>query len=96
LAKNLINLSGSTVEVIGIEYSGIRPGEKMYEELLNKEEVHPDEVYEKIYVGRTMDVDFDVVNGLIEQFDQYDSIEMKDALMKIVFTEETLKAVKGS
>src|SRR5690625_4833147 len=96
LAKNLINLSGSTVEEIGIEYSGIRPGEKMYEELLNEEEVHPNEVYEKIYVGRTVDVDFSMVIGLIEHFDQYDSKEMKDALMKIVYMEETLKTVKES
>src|SRR5699024_6582569 len=79
LAKNLINLSGYTIEEIGIEYSGIRPGEKMYEELLNEDEVHPDEVYEKIYVGRTVDVDFEMVNGLIEQFDRYDTEEMKDA-----------------
>jgi len=96
LAKNLINLSGYTEEEIGIEYSGIRPGEKMYEELLNEDEVHPDEVYEKIYVGRTVDVDFEMVNGLIEQFDNYDTEEMKDALMKIVYMEKTLMAVKGS
>src|SRR5690625_3024761 len=96
LAKNLINLSGSTVDEIGIEYSGIRPGEKMYEELLNEEEVHPDEVYEKIYVGRTMDVDFEMVNGLIEQFDSYDAKRMKDVLMRIVYAEQTLVSVKGN
>src|SRR5699024_3419482 len=62
LAKNLINLSGYTEEEIGIEYSGIRPGEKMYEELLNEDEVHPDEVYEKIYVGRTVTVAFGMEN----------------------------------
>lgn len=94
LAKNLINLSGSIVEEIGIEYSGIRPGEKMYEELLNEEEIHPDEVYEKIYVGRTMDVDFSMVIGLIEHFDHYDSEELKDALMRIVYMEGSLSVVK--
>src|SRR5699024_6008602 len=96
LAKNLINLSGYSIEEIGINFSGIRPGEKMYEELINEEEVHPDEVYEKIYVGRTVDVDFEMVNGLIEQFDRYDTEEMKDALMKIVYMDEKLMAVKGS
>lgn len=53
LAKNLIHLSGKKEEDIGIEYSGIRPGEKLFEELLNKNEIHPEQVYEKIYIGKT-------------------------------------------
>lgn len=52
LAKNLIRLSGKKEEEIGIEFSGIRPGEKLFEELLNKNEVHPEQVYEKIYRGK--------------------------------------------
>lgn len=52
-ARNLIRLSGKKEEDIGIKFSGIRPGEKLYEELLNKEEVHPNQVYEKIYRGKS-------------------------------------------
>ncbi|EIT1270100.1 polysaccharide biosynthesis protein [Staphylococcus pseudintermedius] len=52
LAKNLIRLSGKREEDIGIEFSGVRPGEKLYEELLNEGEIHPEQVYEKIYRGK--------------------------------------------
>lgn len=53
LARNLIRLSGKSEEEIGIKFSGIRPGEKLYEELLNENEVHPEQVYQKIYIGKT-------------------------------------------
>lgn len=57
LAKNLIRLSGKREEDIGIEFSGIRPGEKLYEELLNEDEIHPEQVYEKIYRGKVSKID---------------------------------------
>lgn len=51
LARNMIQLSGFTEEQIAIRFSGIRPGEKMYEELLKEGEVHPEAVYPKIFTG---------------------------------------------
>ncbi|WP_339226786.1 nucleoside-diphosphate sugar epimerase/dehydratase [Oceanobacillus sp. FSL K6-2867] len=95
LAKNLIKLSGYTAEEIPIEFSGIRPGEKMYEELLGEDEVHPGEVYEKIYVGRTVEVDTEMVLNLIKQFDSYEQSRLKDELMNIVYAERKMLAVKG-
>lgn len=52
LAKNMIRLSGFEEEDIGIEYSGIRPGEKLFEELLGAEEVQSKQVFNKIYRGK--------------------------------------------
>ena len=52
LAKNLIKFSGNSVEDIGIEFTGIRPGEKLFEELLKEDEVHEQQVYPKIYIGK--------------------------------------------
>jgi FlaA1/EpsC-like NDP-sugar epimerase len=54
LAKKMIELSGFTTEQIGIEITGIRPGEKLYEELLAASELCPEaNVFPKIFVGQT-------------------------------------------
>ncbi|MEB7844853.1 polysaccharide biosynthesis protein [Mammaliicoccus sciuri] len=67
LAKNLIRLSGYKEEDIGIEFSGIRPGEKLFEELLNKDEIHPEQVYEKIYRGKVKEIDYNNVEKIIDE-----------------------------
>lgn len=53
LAKNMIELSGFTEDEMPIVFSGVRPGEKMYEELLKDGEVDSEAIYPKIFVGRT-------------------------------------------
>lgn len=52
LAKKMIKLSGYTEKDIQIEESGIRPGEKLYEELLVTKERADQQVHEKIFVGK--------------------------------------------
>ncbi|MDW0116289.1 nucleoside-diphosphate sugar epimerase/dehydratase [Sporosarcina thermotolerans] len=52
LAKNLIHLSGYNENEIKIEFSGIRPGEKLYEELLDESERQSEYVFPKIYIGK--------------------------------------------
>lgn len=94
LARNLIRLSGYTEEEIPIEFSGIRPGEKMYEELLNEKEILPEAVYEKIYIGRTVDVNTQAVQNLIDNFNTFNTVELKDALMGIVFEEQQMAVSK--
>ncbi len=83
LAKNLIKLSGHSVDDIGIEYSGIRPGEKLYEELLNKEEVHSDHVYPNIYVGKTSELYLEEIDELIETFSDMDEEALRSRLLQL-------------
>lgn len=65
LAKNLIRLSGYTLGVdMNIEYTGLRPGEKLYEEILTKEEGLQKTANNLIYVGQPLE--FDEVHFLSE------------------------------
>jgi len=58
LAKNLIKLSGLRVdEDIKIEFIGLRPGEKMYEELLMNEEGLRETANKMIYIGNPIEFD---------------------------------------
>ncbi|WP_411815067.1 polysaccharide biosynthesis protein [Mammaliicoccus fleurettii] len=84
LAKNLIRLSGYKEEDIGIEFSGIRPGEKLFEELLNKDEIHPEQVYEKIYRGKVKDVDENLYIFVDEIVNIKDSSMIKKKILRYV------------
>ena len=58
LAKNLIRLSGYKVdEDIKIEFTGLRPGEKLYEELLMDEEGLQDTANKMIHIGKPIELD---------------------------------------
>ena len=60
LAENLIRLSGfKPYEDIKIEYTGLRPGEKLYEELLLNEEGITKTDNKKIYIGRPIEFETD-------------------------------------
>ncbi|WHY71047.1 polysaccharide biosynthesis protein [Fictibacillus enclensis] len=82
LARNLITLSGYSIEDIGIEYSGIRPGEKLFEELLKPDEVHEQQVYPKIYVGKTTaGVYRSEIDELIAQASMLDADSLREKLL---------------
>jgi FlaA1/EpsC-like NDP-sugar epimerase len=83
LAVNLIKLSGYSVEEIGINYSGIRPGEKMYEELLGENEVHGEAVFPKIFIGKAVFEQEDEVNFLLNQFDYLSTQEIKNYVLNL-------------
>jgi FlaA1/EpsC-like NDP-sugar epimerase len=81
LAVNLIKLSGYSVEEIGINYSGIRPGEKMYEELLGEDEVHGEAVFPKIFIGKASFEQEDEVKYLLTHFEELSSRELRDFVL---------------
>ncbi|UOQ50320.1 polysaccharide biosynthesis protein [Gracilibacillus caseinilyticus] len=91
LARNLVKLSGYTESEIPIKYSGIRPGEKLYEELLGEDEVHPKAIYEKIYIGKTIAVEQDSLFELINTFTKHDKQQLKEHLMDIVYSKKIKK-----
>ena len=58
LAKNLILLSGHKPdEDIKIEFTGLRPGEKLYEEMLMDEEGLQDTANKLIHIGKPIEID---------------------------------------
>ncbi|MGX7233587.1 polysaccharide biosynthesis protein [Enterococcus italicus] len=61
LAKNMIRLSGYSEDDIEIIETGIRPGEKLYEELLLDKEKNEEKVFDKIFVGNVKGFSFDKV-----------------------------------
>ncbi|MEY9867479.1 polysaccharide biosynthesis protein [Peribacillus sp. RS7] len=78
LAKNLIKLSGHSEDDISIEFTGTRPGEKLFEELLNKDEIHEKQIYPNIYIGKTGKLYSKEIEDIINNYPDMD----KDSLRK--------------
>lgn len=81
LARKVIKLSGHTEEEIQIVETGIRPGEKLYEELLSTEERISEQVHEKIFVGRVTNQDKEQVQDFISRLLSLDKTELKKVLI---------------
>ncbi|MBE7442633.1 MAG: polysaccharide biosynthesis protein [Flavobacteriales bacterium] len=78
LAKKMIKLSGLTLDKdIKITFTGLRPGEKLYEELLANEENTLPTHHKQIMVAKVKEYDFDFINAqiktLINSFDKQDN-----------------------
>jgi len=89
LAKNMIRLSGLEVgRDIEIVFTGLRPGEKLYEEVLNDSEVSIPTHHPKILRAKVREYEFEKINiriqELISLFDTQDNVEMVRILKQIV------------
>ena len=82
LAKKMITLSGHTEEEIQIQEAGIRPGEKLYEELLSAKEKVNDQVYEKIFVGNVQSLPKIEVDSYVDSLLTLGANDLKDSLVK--------------
>ena len=71
MARNLIKLSGYTPDVdIMVEYTGLRPGEKLYEELLMDEEGLENTENELIHIGKPIQMDDEWFKGKLKELDE--------------------------
>jgi len=66
LARDMIKLSGLQEDEIAIEFSGLRPGEKLYEELLADDEHTLQTPHEKLRIASARLVDEKWVNSLLK------------------------------
>ena len=88
LARKMIKLSGYTEAEIPIVESGIRPGEKLYEELLVDGQLSDNQVFEKIFVGKATTYDRQEVWKFVESLDGLANDKLRDEV--IAFANENV------
>lgn len=86
LAKNLIRLSGYEIDEIGIQIVGLRPGEKLYEELAMESELETRSktALEKIFVTQPMDIDDEKFENMLNSLKDINEDNVRGKLMEIV------------
>lgn len=86
LAKKMISLSGRVG--VRIEFTGLRHGEKLYEELLNVKEFTKPTYHEKIMIATVREYDYDEVKvriqNMIDESYSYDQMRIVKAMKEIV------------
>lgn len=96
MARNLIRLSGYTPDVdIKIEYTGLRPGEKLFEELLMAEEGMQETANKLIHIGKPIEMDDAIFKKKLRQLDEaafQESDKIKEIVAQVVPTYHPEKA----
>lgn len=96
MARNLIRLSGYTPYVdIKIEYTGLRPGEKLFEELLMAEEGMQETANKLIHIGKPIEMDDTIFKKKLRQLDEaafQESDKIKEIVAQVVPTYHPEKA----
>lgn len=80
LAKNMIKLSGYREDQINIVESGIRPGEKLFEELLVNKEKNAEQVFDKIFIGRVKGFEFEKVVSFVNSLSLDEKVTAKQVI----------------
>lgn len=95
MARNLIRLSGYEPDVdIAVEYTGLRPGEKLFEELLMKEEGLKATTNQRIHIGKPIEMDDDLFRIQLERLKlacESESGDIKELVAEIVPTYQVKK-----
>ena len=82
LAKKMIRLYGMIPNIdINITYSGLRPGEKLYEELLTDGENTIKTYHDKILIAKVREVDFSEINTFFNQFSDFVSFNCEESVL---------------
>lgn len=85
LAENMIRLSGyEPHEDIEIKFTGLRPGEKLYEELLLDAEGKQTTSNSKIFIAKPVNVDYDDIVHMVEQFTEQVACTDKPEAIKML------------
>ena len=88
LAKKMIKLSGFTEAEIPIVETGIRPGEKLYEELLAEGQLAANQVYEKIFIGNSSHYVIEETLAFVESLENKTDQEIREEIVAFANTHQ--------
>lgn len=83
LARNMIRLSGYEEQEIKIQFTGMRPGEKLFEELLDSSERQSEKVFPKIYIGKATPISDIELTAVLDKLPEMSEQEVKEKLLSL-------------